>query len=154
MSRQKIYLVTVFLLLGSAMAAAGQSRKIDKHAIVFEAIVEKMAPPVPPSGILANYRIVKYQVTNVCQGTYVGDTVVVDHFVTDREQFDGFDVGTRVYLAVLGSKSIERKFFAQGIRNSTDVVDKFYITRVPIIADKPNCTYTALDLFYPRVKKH
>jgi len=100
-----------------------------KAEIVFEATVLKIGPPVPTSGRISAYRLVKYRVQKVCQGQYDRKEIIVDHLVLTGKELEGIEIGERVWLTVGIMKSISPRYDAEGIRDKSKRVTAFYIAR-------------------------
>jgi hypothetical protein len=100
-----------------------------KGVIVFEGMVLKISSPVPASGRITAYRLVKYRVEKVCKGKYDRTDIVVDHLILTGKEFEGVEVGDRLWLTVGTTKKISPRYNAEGIRDESEPVDFFYVAR-------------------------
>ena len=104
----------------------GDSMK-KKADIMFEGTVLQIGPSVPPTGVLTHYRLAKYRVERVCRGNYAGKEIIVDHFSLTGRELESVKVGDRVFVAVDKNKEIQLREDVAGLRESTDVVETYYI---------------------------
>ena len=96
--------------------------------VTFEGTVKSVAPdPGMLSGVLAVFRLAKYRVERVCQGSYSGKEIVVDHLILSGKELAGVNVGDRVCVSVRISDRIDARYDADGIRKPSDVVPTFFL---------------------------
>jgi ribosomal protein S17 len=126
MMRYIVYSIICIVLL-TAIAAADKAKSLPKTDIVFEGTVVQMAPPVPVSGMVFSYRLVKYRVERVCKGHFSGTEMIVDHQILAGTELDGVKIGDRVCVAVTKSKSVAKRWDVEGIRSPSDIIKLFYI---------------------------
>lgn len=117
--KKLIGLAAILLLV--AVESIGET----KCDIRFEGKIEKMADPVPPSGVLASYRLIRYEVIRVVQGRYSGKTIVVDHpiFAGELANFHPSDLAC---VCLIKGKPLDR-WNVPGIREPGEKVDTFYL---------------------------
>jgi hypothetical protein len=126
------------------MKGHAQKRDVD---LIIEGTVLSMSPPTPGSGVIAFYRLVKYKVNRVCKGRYSDSEIVVDHWVVTTKELEGVKIGDKVCFAVNRSKRILRRWNADGIRATSDLVPVFYIGNAvaPPSTEPCDCVEAALS---------
>jgi hypothetical protein len=120
------FLLSLLLLMGSCQP--GKTASVDTDDIlVFEGTLEKLGrDPGITSGRVAAYRLAKYRVERICSGKYDGKEIVVDHLVFDGKEFEGVNEGDRVCVSTKVLSKVLARYDAEGIRDPSDVVNKFY----------------------------
>jgi hypothetical protein len=98
----------------------------DETAVMFEGVVLKIGPSVPPSGGMAFYRLAKYRVDRITYGHYEAREIVVDHLSLTTHELDELREGMRVCVAVERNAKIFSRFNVEGIREENETVDAFY----------------------------
>lgn len=126
MTRYIVYSIICIVFL-VVTAKAEKVTKPPKTDIVFEGTILQMAPPLPVSGMVFSYRLVKYRVERVCKGRYSSTEIIVDHQILAGTELDGVKVGDRVCVAVTKSKNVAKRWDIEGIRSPSDIVKLFYI---------------------------
>jgi hypothetical protein len=83
-------------------------------------------------------------VETICQGKYKGKEIVVDHLVLSGHEFENINIGDRVSVTVQVSDKVLARYDADGIRNSSDTVEMFYVGMEDIKRSHSgsNCYYT------------
>lgn len=140
MKRLAVLILIVPLCAGLFVSHAAKRSK-EKSDLIFEAIVLRLGPPTPPTGMVTHYRLAKYRVERVCHGRYAGAEIVVDHFSLTGRELEGIKEGDRVFVAVDKAKKIIARKDAEGIRDPSDEVKTFYIGGgvAPPKADPGDC---------------
>jgi hypothetical protein len=116
------------VLVVTFMLIPGEAKTPKKKAdLIFEGTVLQMSPPVPPTGVLTHYRLVKYRVETVCKGKYSNKEILVDHFSLTGKELEGIKQGDRVFVAVDKAKDIPVRTEFQGLREPGDTVKIFYV---------------------------
>ena len=152
MNNIKIFLtlLLVCFLFPSEVFSQDQNKK--NTIVIIEGIVENIAPPMPLSGVIASYRLVKYKVINVCRGEYNEKEIVIDHFVITGNELENTKVGDKVYVPALVSEQIEVRYNPIGIRHLNDKIDKFYIGYKVFLANESDCSYDESEILLIRNK--
>ena len=104
----------------------------ETHNLVMEAFVERIgAAPRVGSGGRAVYQLAKYNVTQVCEGEYHQQDIVVDHLMLYGDELDGFRPGDKVRLVAKKSNTIFTRNNEDGFREAHDKVEVYYIGEKP-----------------------
>lgn len=120
---------TCVVVIGLAMDCGGLPSK-QTSEIVFEGELLVVGPPPPfASGYFSTFRLAKYRVLQVCKGNYSGSEIVVDHPAITLKEFDGVDVGDKLWITVSREKKIASQHSAVGIRESSERPREFFIAR-------------------------
>lgn len=138
-----LFAISVPLLLSSTPESDGAKGREIKGLVIIEGTILKMSPPVPPSGVIGQYRLVKYRVERVCKGKYTEPELVVDHYSITGKELDDFKIGDRVYVPVtrIKAKEMRERRSYEGIRSPSDAVNLFYTGIHAFHATVPNCSY-------------
>jgi hypothetical protein len=124
-----ICLAVVFIHTCQSKARVAPS---ETQNLVIEAVVEKIgAAPGVGSGNRAVYQFAKYKVTQVCEGKYNQQDIVVDHLILYGDELDAFRHGDKVRLVIYKSNTIFTRNNEDGFRNAHDKVEVFYIGEKP-----------------------
>jgi hypothetical protein len=126
MKKQPLIIFAVLVLTFTLISGEAKSPK-KKADLIFEGTVLQMSPPVPPTGVLTYYRLVKYRVEAVCKGDYSDGEILVDHFSLTGKELEGVKQGDRVFVAVDKAKDILVRTDVEGLREPGDAVKIFYI---------------------------
>ena len=130
--KETIALSCLALIVIHACRSTARVAPSETQNLVIEASVEKIgAAPRVGSGVRAVYQFGKYYVTQVCEGEYHQQDVVVDHLILYGDELDGLRPGDRVRLVVQKSKTIFTRNNEDGFRNARDKVEFFYIGEKP-----------------------
>ena len=141
MSLMKEIIATICLAVVFIHACQSKARVApsETHNLVIEAFVEKIgAAPRVGSGVRAVYQLAKYNVTQVCEGEYHQQDIVVDHLMLYGDELDGFRPGDKVRLVAKKSNRIFTRNNEEGFRNAQDKVEVYYIGEKPKLLS-PNC---------------
>jgi hypothetical protein len=124
-----ICLAVVFIHACQSKARVAAS---ETHNLVIDAFVEKIgAAPGVGSGVRAVYQLAKYNITQVCEGEYHQQDIVVDHLMLYGDELDGFRPGDKVRLVAKKSNTIFTRNNEDGFRDAHDKVEVYYIGEKP-----------------------
>jgi hypothetical protein len=138
--KETIAIICLALVFIHACQSKAREAPSETRNLVIDAFVEKIGvAPGVGSGFLAVYQFAKYNVTQVCEGEYDQQDIVVDHLMLYGNELDVFRPGDRVRLVVHKSKTIFTRNNEDGFRNAHDKVEVFYIGEKPKLLS-PNCT--------------
>lgn len=123
----------VYLCLATVITGQEASREIE-----FVGRVIAISPgPVTVSGDLPSYRLVKYRILKMISGNYSPSEIVVDHPIITGKELRTVKVGKYLKVAVLPSETIDLRINADGLRDSTETVELFYIARRAVKTSRP-----------------
>ena len=124
---------TVICLIALSMTAAaaqggGAQRQPKDARLIFSGEVLEVGPsPGYGSGGVQAFRLIKYRARQVCEGSFDGREIVVDHLILEADEFSDLKPGDMVCLGVSKSKTISIRRNDDRLRKYTDKVDLFYI---------------------------
>lgn len=131
-----ICLAVVFI---HACQSKARVTSLKTQTLVMDAFVERIgAAPGVGSGVRAVYQLAKYNVTQVCEGEYNQQDIVVDHLMLYGDELDGFRPGDKVRLVAKKSNTIFTRNNEDGFRNAHDKVEVYYIGEKPKLLS-PGC---------------
>ena len=137
--KETIAIISLALVFTHACQSKARVALSETQNLVIEAFVEKIgSAPGVGSGVRAVYQFAKYSVTQVCEGEYHQQDIVVDHIMLYGDELDGFRPGDKVRLVVQKSNTIFTRNNEDGFRNAHEKVDVFYIGEKPKLLS-PNC---------------
>jgi hypothetical protein len=117
----------LFLILAIGGSMVGQIVKPTDEKILFEGRVSKIGEiNESPSGVIANYQLMEYEVVKVLQGYYADNKMIVDHVVLTGKEIKGIKPGSRVCVEVRKIKNLPERTDDNIIRSSEDKVEWFY----------------------------
>ena len=130
--KETIAMICFALVFIHACQSKARVAPSETQNLVIEAFVEKIgAAPRVGSGVRAVYQFAKYNVTQVCEGEYHQQDIVVDHIMLDGDELDGFRPGDKVRLVIKKSNTIFTRNNEDGFRNTHEKVAVFYIGEKP-----------------------
>jgi hypothetical protein len=94
---------------------------------MFTGRVVRIAPKLPASGTVTNYRLAKYEVLKVAEGIYKSPFIVVDQIVMRGDELQSLSPGDTVCVIVRRKPDLSPRFYAHGIRSKNERVDWFYV---------------------------
>ena len=134
-----IAIICLALVFINACLSKAREAPSETHNLVIDAFVEKIgAAPGVGSGVRAVYQFAKYNVTQVCNGEYDQQDILVDHLLLYGNELDRFRPGDRVRLVIKKSNTIFKRNNEDGFRNAEDKVEVFYIGEKPKLLS-PDC---------------
>jgi hypothetical protein len=96
--------------------------------LIFEGKVLEIGPsPGYGSGGVQAYQLVKYRINDICEGTYEGEEIIVDHLLLDPDELKDLRVGDRVCVGVTKVKKTSSRRNDGKLRHDTDKVDAYYV---------------------------
>lgn len=137
--KEIIALIGLAIVLTYACQSKAHVAPSETQNLVIEAFVEKTgAAPGVGSGGRAVYQFAKYNVTQVCEGEYHLQDIVVDHIMLEGNELDRFRPGDKVRLVIKKSNTIFTRNNEDGFRSASDKVEIFYIGEKPKLLS-PDC---------------
>jgi hypothetical protein len=118
---------TSFSLLTSGSTAG--SRK-DGKWLIFEGTVLKVgkAPPAV-CGVLSPYRLAKYHVDRVYEGSYVKTEIIVDHLFCKMNVLEDVKAGDKVVVIIDLQKRPAEIWNDEEVRRKDDTTQRFYVAK-------------------------
>jgi hypothetical protein len=121
-----ISFASLTLLISSG--AAGPRK--EGQWLIFEGTVVKVgkAPPAV-CGVLAPYRLAKYHVDRVYEGSYPKSEIVVDHLFCKMDVLEDVKVGDKVLVVIDLQKRPAEIWNDEEVRRKDDNIRKFYVAK-------------------------
>ena len=116
------------LMLLTSSGTAGLRK--DGQWLIFEGTVVKVgkAPPAV-CGVLAPYRLAKYHVDRVYEGSYVKTEIVVDHLFCKMDVLEDVKVGDKVLVVIDLQKRPAEIWNDEVVRRKDDKIKRFYVAK-------------------------
>ncbi len=122
--------VISFALLTLLTSSGTAGLRKDGQWLIFEGTVVKVgkAPPAV-CGVLAPYRLAKYHVDRVYEGSYSQSEIVVDHLFCKMDVLEDFKVGDKVIVVIDLQKRPAEIWNDEEVRRKDDKIKRFYVAK-------------------------
>lgn len=120
--------IGLLLLTITLSAPLSQRLNLPRERLIFEGRILAIGPsPGYGSGGVQAYQLVRYHVNHVCDGSYDGKEILVDHLLLDPDELKELRVGDVVCVGVTKSKDMNSRWNDGQLRRESDKVDAYFV---------------------------